>query len=240
MDFVISLLRPIFLPLLKLSLTPPHLPEGTALVREQKPGREWLTWRYLTTLLGLSGQLFAVVVAVIALASTGPLGVAGASVLLLLEGAVMSFTLVAVRVDWELRHYLIGNKSLRVVHGALTREETTISYANIQNIEVTQGPLERVLGFKNLTISTAGASNVAQGQLAHAVVLAGLPDADELRALILEMIKAQKDTGLGDAAPVTPAAGGLGFSPKVLEEVAAAARALRDAARARSSPKDPA
>ena len=34
---IVRMLRPIFLPLLKLKLEPPHLPEGTTLVRELKP-----------------------------------------------------------------------------------------------------------------------------------------------------------------------------------------------------------
>jgi membrane protein YdbS with pleckstrin-like domain len=135
-------------------------------------------------------------------------------------------------VDYELRHYLVGDRSLRVTQGVWKREEVTLSYANIQNLEVAQGPLQRLFGFKSLTISTAGADATAAANglgNSHLVQLVGLPDADELRVLMLSMLKQHKDTGLGDVAHH---AAPTGLSLKRLEEVRAAALALRDAARA--------
>jgi uncharacterized membrane protein YdbT with pleckstrin-like domain len=107
----------------------------------------------------------------------------------------------------------------------------TLSYANVQNIEVTQGPLERFFGFKSLIISTAGADTTPGAENSHLVTMVGLEQADEVRALILGMLKQQRDTGLGDAThPPTPMGSTLSLAR--LNEIKVAALSLRDAARA--------
>lgn len=231
MDTIVSWLKPLFVPLLKLRTTPPHLPEGTTLVRTLKPSDRWLAYRYLAALFGLLYQFVMAGVAAVAALTQLHGGWMLAVLIALVEFVIIGFTLVAIRVDYELRHYLVGDRSVRVTQGVWKREEVTLSYANIQNLEVAQGPLERVFGFKSLTISTAGAdAGPANGLGAsHLVTLAGLPDADELRVLMLSMLKQHRDTGLGDVHVATPAALDLAR----LTEVRDAAFALREAARSR-------
>jgi membrane protein YdbS with pleckstrin-like domain len=231
METLLTLLRPVFLPLLKLNLAPPHLPEGTTLVRQLRPSESWLAYRYLQVLFSLLNQFIGLGVTAVALVlQLGPLGVALAALLGVVELFVIGFSLVVARVDYDLRHYLVGDRSLRVAQGAWRREEVTLSYANVQNIEVKQGPLERLFGFKSLSVSTAGSDGTPGDEASHLVTLVGLENADELRALILGMLRQQKDAGLGDAAP-SPAAPPLPL--EALREVRDAAVALRDAARAR-------
>ena len=67
MELLLRLLKPIFLPLLKLDLEPPHLPEGSSLVRSLKPSERWLAYRYLQTLFGFLNQFIGTGIAVIAL-----------------------------------------------------------------------------------------------------------------------------------------------------------------------------
>ncbi|MBL8924446.1 MAG: PH domain-containing protein [Myxococcaceae bacterium] len=198
-ELTLRLLKPIFVPLLKLKTDPPHLPEGTALVRSLKPSEAWFTWRALTAMFGLLGQVIGTGVAAIAVvAKLGGWGWLIAALLLLLEAVIIGFTLVAVRVDWELRSFLVGDRSLRVSEGALTRREVTLSYANVQNLEVTQGPLERLFGFQNLTVTTAGADQQPGLENSHSVTLVGLDDAEAVRTLILGMLGKAKDSGLGE------------------------------------------
>ncbi len=230
MELLVRLLKPLFLPLLKLDLAPPHLPEGTSLVRSLKPTEKWLAYRYLQTLFGFLNQFVGVGIAVIAaVAKLRGWGVVIALGVFAIEAFLIGLALVTTRVDFELRHYLVGDRSLRVAQGAWNREEVTLSYANVQNIEVNQGPLERLFGFKSLTISTAGADTTPGAENSHLVTMVGLPDADELRSLILGMLKEQRDSGLGEPQART-AQVGAGLSLARLEEVRAAAIALRDAA----------
>lgn len=232
MDFLLDLLRPLFLPLLKLDLTPPHLPEGSSLVRALKPSEKWLAYRYLQTLFGFLNQFVGTGIATIALvAKLGKWGLIVAFVIFAIQCFIIGLALVTTRVDFELRHYLVGDRSLRVAQGAWKREEVTLSYANVQNLEVTQGPLERVFGFKSLTISTAGADTTPGAENSHLVTLVGLEQADDLRALILGMLKQQRDSGLGDATHPLPALS-TGLTVERLREIKAAALSLRDAARA--------
>ncbi len=227
MDTLLKLLKPLFLPLLKVDFRPPHLPEGSSLVRALKPSEKWLGYRYLTVLFGLLNQFIGTGVGAVALMATGQRwAFAVAGLLVVIQCFTVGLALVVARVDFELRHYLVGDRSLRVVQGAWTREEVTLSYANVQNLEVTQGPLERFFGFKSLTISTAGADNAPGERNSHLVSLVGLTSADELRALILNMLKQERGPGLGEAAPA-PAALPHGR----LLEIREAALALREAAR---------
>lgn len=226
MDTLLKLLKPLFLPLLKVDFTPPHLPEGSELVRELKPAEKWLGYRYLQTMFGFLNQFVGFGIAIIALmAKLKGWGVLLAFVLFAIEFFVIGLALVTTRVDFELRHYLVGDRSLRVAQGAWKKEEVTLSYANVQNLEVTQGPLERLFGFKSLTISTAGADTTPGAENSHLVTLVGLENADELKALILNMLKQQKDTGLGE--PVTSASA---LPIERLLEIKEAAVSLRNAA----------
>lgn len=226
MDTLLKLLKPLFLPLLKVDFTPPHLPEGSELVRALKPSDRWLGYRYLQTMFGFLNQFVGFGIAVIALmAKLKGWGVALALLLCAVEFFVIGLALVTTRVDFELRHYLVGDRSLRVAQGAWKKEEVTLSYANVQNLEVTQGPLERLFGFKSLTISTAGADTTPGAENSHLVTLVGLENADELRALILNMLKQQKDTGLGE--PVTSASA---LPLERLLEIKEAVLSLRNAA----------
>lgn len=232
MDFLLGLLKPLFLPLLKLDFTPPHLPEGSSLVRSLKPADKWLAYRYLQTLFGFLNQFIGTGVGVVVLvAKVGKWGLVLAALVFALQCFVIGLALVTTRVDFELRHYLVGDRSLRVAQGAWKREEVTLSYANVQNLEVTQGPLERLFGFKSLIISTAGADTTPGAENSHLVTLVGLEQADELRALILGMLRQQRDSGLGEPGHATPALP-AGLSVERLTEIRDAARSLRDAARA--------
>lgn len=230
-EAIVRLLRPLFLPLLKLKLDPPHLPEGTSLVRQLRPSDAWLTYRYLQTLFGYLNQFIGLgVVAVALVVKLEGWGVLLALVFALIEAFIIGLALVTTRVDFELRHYLVGDRSLRVAQGAWHREEVTLSYANVQNIEVTQGPLERVFGFKSLIISTAGADAAPGQQNSHLVTLVGLENADELRELILGMLKQHRDAGLGEPVHVTAPSN---VSLERLLEIREAAEQLRAVARSR-------
>jgi len=230
---LVDLLKPVFVPLLRLKMATPELPEGTSLVRHLRPISAWLTYRYLGVLLGMVSQLAGAAVGAVVLLAQGEAWSVGLAILLVaVELFVVGFALVTTRVDYELRHYLVGDRSLRVSMGAWTHHEATLSYANVQNLEVTQGPVERLFGFKSLTVSTAGVDLAAQRQglqSSNVVTLVGLENADELRELILGMLKQHRG-------------GGVSAQPKKVEarldaarlaEVRDAAIALRDAARAR-------
>jgi|CXWL01.1.fsa_nt_gi membrane protein YdbS with pleckstrin-like domain len=228
-SLLVKAMRPLFVPLLKLRMEPPHLPEGSTLVRQLKPAPSWLTLRYLGVLAGMGGNLFAgIALSIGAVAKWEGEGLAVAAGIWVVILLILGFALVSTRLDFELRDYLVGDKSLRVRMGAVNQREVTLSYANVQNIEVRQGPLERLFGFKSLTVSTAGGgSSHPHEESSHEVTLAGLTNADEIRALVMSMLKQHKDTGLSGPAPKASAI----LPVEQLREVLEAARTLEAAAR---------
>jgi len=147
-----------------------------------------------------------------------------------------------VRIEYEVRYYVVTDRSLRVREGAWTVREMTLTYANVQNLRVTQGPLQRLFGFSNLRVDTAGGGGVQAGQhgdggRGHSVTVAGVENAVELRDLVLAHLRTHNGTGLGDPDDERAAARGQAFGgPRVAEAlraVAAEARGLAAAARSR-------
>jgi membrane protein YdbS with pleckstrin-like domain len=119
-----------------------------------------------------------------------------------------------IRIDYDMRFYVLTDRSLRIRRGAWTVEESTYTFANVQNLTLHQGPLERLLGITHLQIDTAGGSAPKGGQegaeaLNHQGRLDGIdPEtATELRDRIL--LRGYRDAGLGDdpgrTAPLHPA-----------------------------------
>jgi membrane protein YdbS with pleckstrin-like domain len=66
------------------------------------------------------------------------------------------FRLAVMRLNFEKRWYVVTDRSLRVREGLVIVREMTVSFANIQDVAVTQGPIERMLGLSNIRVTTAG------------------------------------------------------------------------------------
>lgn len=163
----------------------------------------------------------------------------GAVVVLLLLLLRTAFSLAVLRLDFEKRWYVVTDRSLRVREGVMTVREMTVTFANIQNVAVMQGPIQRALGLADLQVETAGGGAVqaTQKQIGpnlHVAWFRGIANAEEVKVLIQERLGKLKDTGLGDqddrhdhapaAAVETPA------FLEALRAVHAEAAALRAAA----------
>ena len=112
------------------------------------------------------------------------------------------FALALVRLDFEKRWYVVTDRSLRVREGIIVVREMTVTFANIQNIAISQGPIQRALGLADLRVDTAGggAANAQKhpGQNLHMAWFRGVNNADEVRRVIQERLRQFKDAGLGD------------------------------------------
>ena len=132
---------------------------------------------------------------------------------LLIIGIVLAqrlFALALVRLDFEKRWYLVTNRSLRVREGVVRLREMTITFANIQNISISQGPIQRFLGISDLRVDTAGGGAQKKEQSGeenlHGVRFRGVNNAEEIRDLINTRLRQLKDSGLGDRDDERPAA----------------------------------
>ena len=57
---------------------------------------------------------------------------------------------VAIHLRYDTTWYVIGRRSLRIRRGIWIINETTITFENVQNIHITQGPLQRYFGIADL------------------------------------------------------------------------------------------
>jgi len=119
----------------------------------------------------------------------------------------MPFSLAATRLNYEMRWYIVTDRSLRVREGIFGMREMTLTYANVQNISIRQGPLQRALGIADVVVRTAGGGGATDGHGhqserlgggMHAGTLRAVDNAEQVRDLILERLRRLRDAGLGD------------------------------------------
>ena len=111
-------------------------------------------------------------------------------------------TLALVRLRYELRWYMVSDRALRIREGIFKVREQTMTIANIQNMAVHQGPIQKLFGIADLQVRTAGGGTGEKGESGdgdpHLGRLAGLSNANEVRDLLLESLSGHRDSGLGD------------------------------------------
>src|SRR2546430_3432000 len=105
-----------------------------------------------------------------------------------LVAVVSLFRLAVTRLDFDKRWYVVTDRSLRIREGVLTVREMTVNFANIQNISISQGPIQRALGIADLRVDTAGGGGAATqkqpGENLHTAWFRGVNNANEVRELI--------------------------------------------------------
>src|SRR5688572_11749209 len=148
-------------------------------------------------------------------------------------------TLAILRLDYELRWYIVTDRAARLREGILTLKEMTFTLANVQDIRIRQGPVQRLLGLADVELRTAGGSEAPPGGGAHGARAAenlhlarfrGVVGAQAIRDLVVDRMKKARGAGLGDPDDV-PAA-----EPALPPDVAAAAREVaEESARLRES-----
>ena len=159
---------------------------------------------------------------------------------LLLFFIQIPFSYAAVRLEFEQHWYLVTDRSLRIRTGLLRMQESTMSFANLQQVEMKQGPLQRLLGLADVHVQSAGGggdeSKPGQDDSLHTGIFHCVDNAPEIRDLILHRLRQFRQAGLGDPddpnqqAPATAAA--VAHSNDTLaaaRELLSEARALRAA-----------
>jgi uncharacterized membrane protein YdbT with pleckstrin-like domain len=157
--------------------------------------------------------------------------------------AQMPFSLAATRLNYEMRWYIVTDRSLRVREGIFSVREMTLTFANVQNIAIQQGPLQRLLGIADVVVRTAGGGSATgkhghegsgRGATMHTGTLRAVDNAEQVRDLILERLRRLRDAGLGDPddrqhhAPIAGSGGSADALRAAARELLDAAHALRD------------
>ena len=118
-----------------------------------------------------------------------------ASLALLIPGvAVLLMALFWAPRRYRLTGYCLRQHDLHLRTGALWRRTTSVTLNRIQHLEVSQGPLERLLGIARLLVYTAGGSG-------QDLAIPGLAKAraDQLRLHVLQQL-GEPEAGEREAA----------------------------------------
>jgi membrane protein YdbS with pleckstrin-like domain len=107
---------------------------------------------------------------------------------------------VALHLRYDTMWYVMTDQSLRCRRGIWTIIEHTITFENVQNVDVHRGPLQYLFGISTIVVETAGAS-VGEGENEFAVgnkaILEGIENPKVIRELIMERVRQSRSVGLG-------------------------------------------
>lgn len=216
---------------------PPVLPtHGGDEARAFKPDPGLLRYQKFWFWIGLTAIDLAITAVWIAICIASP--VIGA--ILFVPYLIVAFVpdilaYVALHLRYDTTWYVMSSRSMRIRRGIWTIHETTITYEKIQNVDVRQGPIERMYGISTLVVRTAGGGGGSSSEHgpsaegAHVGKLEGIANAQELREQILARAARCRGAGLGDdrREPARPTAS-AGWSAAHIEML----RAIRDQAAA--------
>ena len=228
-----TLFKGVLLRVMRAPLDPPEPPAGSPASTDVFRASP----RFLTAQLVVLGSAALVVLGplllgfVLAVAADKRAGASVLAIACTLTLLLFLLTYFMVRLDYDMRYYIVTDRSLRIRQGALVIQESTYTFANVQNLNIVQGPIDRLLGVASVRIETAGggaASGKQQIGSFHHGVIAGIENAEEVRDRILELLRAYRDAGLGDE----PARAGSKAFPELaglrLVEIRDELRALRE------------
>ena len=129
----------------------------------------------------------------------------------ILSGPLVVFMLPFLWFRYHTLRYRFDDEGVSMAWGILFRREVNLTYARIQDIHLTSGPVQRWLGLADLHVQTASGSAAAE------MVIEGVLEFEQLRDFLYERMRGVKD-------PSSASAGGaVGGGP----ELAAALEAVR-------------
>ncbi len=223
---------------------------GSLRVFRAAPG--FLRYRLLGWGLSMGGTIVGIIFGVVAVRQFAP---AISEMFFILEALAIAFLAIQLPVsflmivlDYEYRWYMVTDRSLRIREGVVKVQEKTMTFSNVQNVSIRQGPIQRLFGISDVEVRTAGGGESSSGggdhqglgDNLHLGYFRGVGNAAEIRDAILDHLKRLRSGGLGDPdEPPAPASepGSVAASTSVDTEdlldagrqVLAEAKALRQA-----------
>lgn len=203
-ESLMNFVKNLVFPLLKIESISPKIPHGhenDKFLKVLRADNSYWSFQFFCWFAYSFLWIIALCIHIVLIVLTAPFLIWLAILITLIVLTKITVLFVVTRIDYELRWYIITDTSITVRQGAWTIREITVSYQNIQNVSVSQGPLERYFGFANLQIDTAGSSGShahGKGMNPNRAVLRGIVNAPQIRDIILENLRSFRNSGLGD------------------------------------------
>jgi membrane protein YdbS with pleckstrin-like domain len=185
---------------------PPTLPVAPGEAMESfRPAEGFL--RYLKFLFWIGLSVFDVALVAGWLVLTIALPLVGAILALpvLLVAVVPDIiAYIAIHLRYDSTWYVMTSRSLRIRRGIWLIHETTVTFENVQNVEIKQGPVQRYFGIADVHVETAGGGAEKAGKhgsvasAGHRGLVEGIGEPERIRDLILARLRHSKKAGLGD------------------------------------------
>jgi membrane protein YdbS with pleckstrin-like domain len=84
--------------------------------------------------------------------------------------ASIPITYLLQRLNYEMRWYIVTDRTLRIRSSVVWLREMTMTFANVQGIRVDANPLDGLLGLANVEVQSAGGGG---GSHAHGTTSSG-------------------------------------------------------------------
>lgn len=141
---------------------------------------------------------------------------------IILSAWLLLFLIVAIYLSafYKTLEYYVDSDAVRLKKGVFWRIRTTVPYNKITNMDITQGPVERLYKISHLRIQTAGASG-SQGEPAE-LIMSGIQDCEALKVMIMSRIGSPAQSF---AAPKEPS-DDLSIQKAILTELTAIRKAV--------------
>jgi uncharacterized membrane protein YdbT with pleckstrin-like domain len=133
------------------------------------------------------------------------------------------------RLNYEMRWYIVTDRSLRIRSGVVCLQEMTTTFANIQGIRVNANPVERFLGLANVEVRSAGGGDPGPHggrSSGHVGSFAGVDNAGAIRDFLVERLRVYRDSGLGEKTPEVRESRALHAAREVLRQTSALRNSL--------------
>ena len=140
---------------------------------------------------------------------------------------------VGIHLRYDTTWYVLGDRSIRIRRGIWTIHEATITFENVQDLKVEQGPVERHFGIANVILQTAGGGGGGRqkqgggSSASHKGLIEGVGNAERIRDVIMARVRQSRTAGLGDEELISGLKSrrqGLAWTTEHVSEL----RAIRD------------
>lgn len=194
----------------------PAVPQGARVIRVFRAAPNYYRYRLIVWALAQISALFGLIGGLVFISSILRTTTQPALVLLLQAVEVLAWagylaqlplSLAALRLDFDMRWYILMDRSLRIREGIFSIQEKTMTFANIQQISIRRNPLQRLLGLADVQVRTAGGGSGSGGSHGggghvgegmHEAFFRGVDNPEEIRTAIRERVRLHRDAGLGD------------------------------------------
>ena len=132
---------------------------------------------------------------------------------------IMAPILFWISAFYRSLEYSVNSDSVRMKKGVFWRKQVAVPYPKITNVDVTQGPVQRMFNIGTIHVQTAGVAGPEGGKAELKMV--GVRDLDGLKDAIMEGVKSYTFPGPEEARKEVVEIGASETLSRILKEITA-------------------